>query len=64
VVTDPLCPARPERGSGLARELCDWAGRDVIKKIPKHRIAAVRPIRQIATVFLSLSFISTFLVLN
>jgi hypothetical protein len=23
-VTDPLCPARPERGSGVACGLCDW----------------------------------------
>ena len=37
---------------------------NVIKKVPKHRIAVVCPSRQIGKVFLSFSFISTFLVAN
>jgi hypothetical protein len=49
-VTDPLCPARPERGSGVACGVCDWAGRDVMNKAPKQRIAPVTFIRKNRTV--------------
>jgi hypothetical protein len=50
-VTDPLCPERPERGSGVACGLCDWTGRDVMNKVPRQRIAPVTLIRKIGAVF-------------
>src|ERR1035438_6350696 len=50
-VTDPLCPERPERGSGVACVPCDWLGCDAMKRIPMQRITAASTIRQTGAVF-------------
>src|ERR1035441_9552031 len=50
-VTDPLCPARPERGSGVACVLCDWLGRDAMSRAPRHSNAATSTIRQTGAAF-------------
>ena len=49
-VTDPLCPARPDKGSGFARGVCDWAGRGKMNRVPRQRIAPGTLIRKIGAV--------------
>jgi len=63
-VTDPLCPERPDRGSGVAGGVCDWTGREKMNKVPKQRIAPGALIRKIGAVVVFRRFISRYLVLN
>jgi hypothetical protein len=50
-VTDPLCPERPERGSGVGCVLCDMPDSDAMKRVPMQTIAPVIRIRNIGAVF-------------
>jgi hypothetical protein len=50
-VTEPLCPERPERGSGTACVVCDMLDCDLMKRVPMQRIAPVTAIRRIGAVF-------------
>jgi hypothetical protein len=63
-VTDPLCPERPERGSGVTGGFCGWAERDKMNRVPRQRIAPGALIRKIGAVVVFRRFISRYLVLN